>query len=51
MAIYDGMLGIVELMANDDFLSFVETQEETLLETVSTREIWNRFQEFQKTGK
>lgn len=51
MAIYNGMLGIAELMANDAFLAWVETQEDDLLDSTETRDVWNMFQTSQENRK
>lgn len=41
------MVGITELMMDDNFLSWMEIQEEELLETLSTFEIYHLYQQNQ----
>ena len=45
--VHPGMVGITELMMDDSFLSWMEIQEEELLETLSTFEILNLYQKTQ----
>ncbi len=43
--VHPGMVGITELMMDDSFLSWMEVQEEELLETLSTFEIFKLYQQ------
>jgi hypothetical protein len=45
--VHPGMVGITELMMDDSFLSWMEVQEEELLETLSTFEIFKLYQKAQ----
>jgi len=45
--VHPGMVGITELMMDDCFLSWMEIQDEDLLETLSAFEIYNLYQQAQ----
>jgi len=42
--VHPAMVGITELMTDDNFLVWMESQEEDLLERLSTYEVYTRFQ-------
>ncbi len=42
--VHPAMVGITELMTDDNFLVWMENQEEDLLERLSTYEVYTRFQ-------
>ncbi len=42
--VHPGMVGITELMMDEDFLCWMEAQSDNLLESLSTFEIFNLYQ-------
>lgn len=42
--VHPGMVGITELMMDEDFLCWMEVQSDDLLESLSTYEIFNLYQ-------
>lgn len=42
--VHPAMVGITELMTDDNFLVWMENQEEDILERLSTYEVYTRFQ-------
>lgn len=45
--VHPGMVGITELMMDDNFLCWMERQSNDLLESLSTFEIFNLYQSIQ----
>lgn len=45
--VHPGMVGITELMMDDNFLNWMDIQDEDLLESLSTFEIYSLYQKAQ----
>ncbi|GAB4271856.1 MAG: hypothetical protein Kow0029_09890 [Candidatus Rifleibacteriota bacterium] len=43
--VHPGMVGITELMMDDSFLDWMESQEENFIESLSTFEIYKLYQQ------
>ncbi len=41
--VHPGMVGITELMTDDDFVGWMEEQEDEMLETLSTYEVYSLY--------